>query len=217
MVSLPERRRSSSPLARVRFSSTTGALSPTFFGPTGRPASARAAIAWAAVGSTGCSAGGVAGGRRLGALGGAGGVVGLLGSGRGGALLLDLEFLGAALGRFLVGAQPGEFGLAGLRRLLLLELALGFLRLGGLDRLQPALELGVGEARRRAAGASGLGSGRGAGLGDEDPLALVLDRDRLGPAVAEALAHVAGFGAARAKPERLAALAVAVLGIHHSV
>ena len=43
MVSLPERRRSSSPLARPRFSSTAGAFSPTFFGPVGRPASARAA------------------------------------------------------------------------------------------------------------------------------------------------------------------------------
>ena len=53
MVSLPERRRSSSPLPRVRFSSTAGTLSATFFGPTGRPASTRAAATCAAAGSTG--------------------------------------------------------------------------------------------------------------------------------------------------------------------
>ena len=53
MVRRPRERRSSSPLPRLRFSSTAGALSPTFFGPTGRPASARAAIACAAAGSTG--------------------------------------------------------------------------------------------------------------------------------------------------------------------
>jgi len=42
MVSLPERRRSSSPLARPRFSSAAGTFSGTLltnFGPVGRPAS----------------------------------------------------------------------------------------------------------------------------------------------------------------------------------
>ena len=62
MVSRPRERRSSSPLARERFSSTAGALS-VFFGPTGRPASARAAAACAAAGSTGAGAASRAGAR----------------------------------------------------------------------------------------------------------------------------------------------------------
>ena len=63
-----------------------------------------------------------------------------------------------ALGGLLLGAQPRELGLAGLGGLALLLAALGLLRLGGLDRLQAALELGVarGSASRRggAVGAS---------------------------------------------------------------
>ncbi len=59
MVSLPERRRSSSPLARPRFSSAAGTFSGTLanFGPTGRPASARAAWACAAAVSITSAAG----------------------------------------------------------------------------------------------------------------------------------------------------------------
>ena len=197
----------------MRFSSTAGALS-VFFGPTGRPASARAAAACAAAGSTG--AGAASRGLRRRALGGGAARLGLLGGGRGGALLLDLELLGAALGGLLLGAQPGELGGARLGGLRLLLAALDLLRLGGLDGLQAALELGVRKIRGGAAGTAGLLARGGAGLGHEDPLALVLDRHGLGAAVAEALAHVARLGAAAAQPERLA-LPVAVLGIHHSV
>ena len=94
--------------------------------------------------------------------------------------------------------------------------AVRFLRLGGLDGLQPPLELGVREARRGADARRPRAVGGRAGLRHQDPLALVLDRDRLGAPVAEALAHVAGLGAAPAQPERLA-LAGPVLVIHHSV
>ena len=86
-----------------------------------------------------------------------------------------------------------------------------------LDGLQAPLELGVREVRRGAGpDRPGWAPAGAPGFGHHDALALVLDRHRLGPAVAEALAHVAGLGAAPAQPERLA-LAVAVLGIHHSV
>ena len=141
----------------------------------------------------------------------------LLGGGRGGALLLDLALLLGALGGLLLGAQPGQLGLAGLGDLALALLAVRFLRLGGLDGLQAPLELGVGQVGR-GADAAGVGTarGRGAGLGDQNALALVLDRNRLGATMAEALAHMAGLGAAPAQPERLA-LAGPVLGIHHSV
>ena len=107
MVSLPERRRSSSPLARLRLLLDAGDLrSAIFFGPIGRPASARAAWACAAAGSSTSASAAARRGRRLGLGRGLGVVLGLLGGGGGGALLLDLALLLGALGGLLLGAQP---------------------------------------------------------------------------------------------------------------
>ena len=153
------------PWPRLRFSSTAGALSPTFFGPTGRPASARAACACAAAGSTG--AGGVASRRGAAArrAGRRGRRLGLLGGGGGGALLLDLALLGAALGGLLLGAQPRELGLAGLGGLAAPSAGA---RPPAPWRPRPpsaALELGVREVRRGAAGRPGCAPAGAPGLG----------------------------------------------------
>ena len=217
MVSLPERRRSSSPLARARFSSTAGAFSATFFGPTGRPASARAACACAAAGSTG-SAAGRGGGRRL-----------RRARRRGrrprpprrrrrrraarrsrarGSARSAASF--SARSRASSASRASAASRSFWRRSASWALAAS-------TAFRRRSNSASDEVRLRAAGRGGRPApARRAGLRDDDALALVLDRDRLGPAVAEALAHVAGLGAAAAQPERLA-LAVAVLGIHHSV
>jgi hypothetical protein len=148
---------------------------------------------------------------------GAGGLGGtLLGLG---SLALGAD-LGLALGallRLLLGAQADHLGVAlGLGGLLRAD-ALRFLGPRGLDGLEATLDLGV----RKPLEGPGLGltargdaRARRARLRDHDPLALALHRHRLGPAMAEALAHVARLGAP-AQAERLA-LAVPVLGINHS-
>ena len=217
MVSLPERRRSSSPLARPRFSSTAGAFSPTFFGPVGRPASARAAIGLrgGGVDDLGGGARGAAAAWR--GLRGAGGVLGLLGRGGGGALLLDLALLLGALGGLLLGAQPRELGLAGLGGLELLLAALGLLRLGGLDRLQPPLELGVREVRRGAdAGRPGWAPAGAPGFGTRIRLRLCSTvTDLVRPWLKLWRTWLVSVPPPRS-PSVLP-LPVAVLGIHHSV
>ena len=193
------------PWPRPRFSSAAGALSATFFGPAGRPASARAAWACAAAGSTRLGRGARRGcRRRLARWRGAWRRLGLgLGGGRGGALLLDLALLLGALGGVLLGAQPGQLGLAGLGRP---RAPSGGARPPAPWRPRPPSAAArtrrpTGWAWCRAGRVAGAAGGR-AGLGDQNALALVLDRDRLGPAVAEALAHMAGLGAAAAQPER---------------
>ena len=220
MVSLPERRRSSSPLARPRFSSAAGTFSGTLltnFGPVGRPASARAAWAWAAAGSMTSTAACAARPapwrvrRRVAAPSASSAAAAAARCS-----WISRSFSARSVASFSERSRDSSASRASATSRSLLP-AVRFLRLGGLDGLQPPLELGVGQAGRacrrgrRWAGAIG----RGAGLGDQDALALVLDRDRLGATVAEALAHMARLGAAPAQPERLA-LAVAVLGIHHS-
>ena len=116
MVSLPERRRSSSPFGRARFSSTTGAFSPTFFGPVGRPASARAATACAAAGSTVSAAVRAAGCgfARAATRAASSACSAAAAAARCSAISRSRA---CALGGLLLGAQPGELGLAGLGRL----------------------------------------------------------------------------------------------------
>ena len=203
MVSLPERRRSSSPLRRPRFSSAAG-LSAAFFGPTGRPASARAAWAWAAAGSTASARGrarrGSAPARGRAALAAPSASSAAAAAARCSATSRSRPARSAASFSARSRASSASRASAASRSFCA---ALGLLRLGGLDRLQAPLELGVAKVLLRAAPRA-VAAGGGAGLRDQDALALVLDRDRLGPAVAEALAHVAGLGAAAAQPERLA-------------
>jgi hypothetical protein len=146
--------------------------------------------------------------------GGAGGLGGaLLGLG-GLALGADLGLALGALGGLLLGAQPGHLRLALGGGGLLGAGALGLLGARGADRLQPPLDLALRQALQRRLRLARAGD-PGAGLRrHRHALALALHRHRLGPAVAEALAHVARLRAA-AQAERLA-LAVPVLGINHS-
>ena len=162
MVSLPERRRSSSPCGG-RASPRSPACRAARLGATGRPASARAACGLGG-GGVDRVGGRARGRRRLRPGGGAGGVLGLLGGRGGGALLGDLALADRALGGLLLGAQPRQLGLARLGGLALLLPALGLLRLGGLDRLPAALELGVAQVLLRG-GAGRAGPEAAPGLG----------------------------------------------------
>ena len=173
IVSLPERRRSSSPLARVRFSSAAGAFSATVAsGRPGRPASARAAGSLRG-GGVDRSLLGVA--RLAAACGFASGAARLGGLGLASAAAAAARCSGDLASR---GAARSAASFSARRRvssasraavgLDLLLAALGLLRLRGLDRLQAALELGVREAggrcrrgrrwRPEPAGAPGFGT-----------------------------------------------------------
>ena len=215
IVSLPERRRSSSPLARPRFSSATGAFSiVSFFGPVGRPASARAACAWAAAGSTtsACARGAAA------CFCARAAVASALASASAAAAAarcswISRSFSARSTASFSARSRASSASRAALA-------ASSFWR-----RSASCACAASTAARRRSNSASErllpapgrppFGPPARAGLRDEDALALVLDGDGLGPPVAETLTHMAGLGPAGAQAERLA-LAVIVLGIHHS-
>ena len=207
MVSLPERRRSSSPLARPRFSSAAGHLLGDLaadFGPVGRPASARAAWAWAAAGSmtSAAAAGRGAAAWRAGR------------RGRRPRPPRRRPRRRAAPGsrapsrrarrppsRRAAATSSASRASAASRSRSRRSASCALAASTAFSRRSNSASDRLGVVPTRA-GAGAVGGS--AGLRHQDALALVLDRDRLGAAVAEALAHVAGLGAAPAQPERLA-------------